>query len=36
MFVQSAKFIQARYGNRGSISIYGQEEPIRTLGRWPS
>lgn len=25
MFVQSAKFIQAHSGNRGSISIYGQE-----------
>lgn len=25
MFVQSAKFIQAHSGNRGSISVYGQE-----------
>lgn len=25
MFVQSAKFIQAHSGNRGSVSIYGQE-----------
>ena len=30
MFVQSAKFIQAHSGNRGSISVYGQESNADT------
>lgn len=30
MFVQSAKFIQAHSGNRGSVSIYGQESTSDT------
>lgn len=30
MFVQSAKFIQAHSGNRGNISVYGQESNADT------
>lgn len=30
MFVQSAKFIQAHSGNRGSVSVYGQESNADT------